>query len=134
MLRLASERETLKVVGDRLGAPTSARMIADISAEILREALRERDAGQFVSGIFHLTAQGSTNWHGFASRIVEAARAALPEGAIAAREIVAIASSDYPTPARRQSNSRWTIRSWSSASRFGASRGKRRCASCSRTF
>ena len=106
MLRLASERETLKVVADQFGAPTSARMIADLTAEILREALRERHAGTFESGLFHLTAQGSTSWHGFASSIVEAARAALPDGAIAAREIAAIATSDYPTPARRQNNSR----------------------------
>lgn len=106
MLRLASERETLRVVADQFGAPTSARMIADITAQVLRESIRQRRGDQFQSGIFHLTAQGATSWHGFASSIVEAARGALPGATIAAREVVAIATSDYPTPARRPSNSR----------------------------
>lgn len=105
MLRLASERETLRVVADQVGAPTCARMIAELSAHIVRQAMAERSNGRFESGLFHLTAAGSTTWHGFASRIVEAARAMLPSGAIATRAIEAIATSEYPTPARRPANS-----------------------------
>jgi dTDP-4-dehydrorhamnose reductase len=105
MLRLAAERETLKVVSDQFGAPTSARMIADATAHAIREASRERSAERFESGIFHLTAGGVTSWHGFASRIIDAARATLPAGAIAAQSVIPIPAVDYPTPARRPGNS-----------------------------
>lgn len=105
MLRLASERETLRVVADQIGAPTSARMLADLSAHAIRQSMAERSRGRFESGLFHLTASGSTTWHGFATRIVESAHALLPEQAIATRTIEAIATSDYPTPARRPANS-----------------------------
>ncbi|RDU96031.1 dTDP-4-dehydrorhamnose reductase [Trinickia dinghuensis] len=105
MLRLASERETLRVVADQVGAPTSARMIAELTAHAIRQAMGERASGRFESGLFHLTASGSTTWRGFASRIVDAARALLPPDAVATRAIEAIATSEYPTPARRQANS-----------------------------
>ena len=81
------------------------RYLQSLDLKRARESVRERRADQFQSGIFHLTAQGATSWHGFASSIVEAARGALPAATIAAREVLAIATSDYPTPARRPSNS-----------------------------
>jgi dTDP-4-dehydrorhamnose reductase len=105
MLRLAAERDTLSVVADQSGAPTSARMIADATAHIVRQAQRERAARGFESGIFHLTAGGDTTWHGFASKIIDDARTALPAGAIKAHSIEAIPTSAYPTPARRPANS-----------------------------
>jgi dTDP-4-dehydrorhamnose reductase len=105
MLRLAGERETLRVVADQTGAPTSARMLADLTSHAVRQAMAERSAGRFTSDLFHLTASGSTTWHGFAACIVESARALLPDGAIATRAIEAIATRDYPTPARRPANS-----------------------------
>jgi dTDP-4-dehydrorhamnose reductase len=105
ILRLAAQHETLRVVADQYGAPTSARMIADLTAQIVREAVCERRDSRFESGIFHLTAQGETSWHGFASAIVDAARTAFPD-TIATRDIVAIETSEYPTPARRPKNSR----------------------------
>lgn len=105
MLRLAGERETLRVVADQVGAPTSARMLADLSAHAIRQSMAERLAGRFESDLFHLTARGSTTWHGFATRIIESARTLLPDQAIATRSIEAIATSDYPTPARRPANS-----------------------------
>ena len=72
MLRLAAEREHLRIVDDQIGAPTSARLIADATVHMIRRAQRIRRAGEpFPSAIYHLTAQGSTSWHGFASRIVE---------------------------------------------------------------
>jgi dTDP-4-dehydrorhamnose reductase len=74
MLRLASERETLRVVADQFGAPTSARMIADLTAHVIAKAAVERQAGTFESGLYNLTAEGRTSWHGFARSIIDAAR------------------------------------------------------------
>ena len=105
ILRLAGERESLRIVGDQFGAPTSARLIADVTAQVVARALAERSAGAFKSGIYHLAAAGTTSWHGFAAYIVERARAAgwTP---LVARTIDAIATAEYPVPAPRPANSR----------------------------
>jgi dTDP-4-dehydrorhamnose reductase len=105
MLRLATQRETLSVVADQIGAPTSARAIAQWTAHAVRQAMAERANGTFESGLFHLTASGTTSWHGFATRIVGAARQALGDDAILTRRVEPIAASQYPTPARRPANS-----------------------------
>lgn len=92
MLRLARERDGLRVVADQIGAPTPAAWIAQATAL----ALAGR-AGQ--SGIWHIAGDGETSWHGFASAIIEdAAAAGLLERI---PQIEAIASRDYPTPATR---------------------------------
>ncbi|MBN8211653.1 MAG: dTDP-4-dehydrorhamnose reductase [Xanthomonadales bacterium] len=92
MLRLAAERDELRVVADQTGTPTSAALIADITAAVLARPYDH-------SGIWHLTASGATSWHGFAEAIVAAAH---DRGLIAAApRVVAIASTDYPTPAKR---------------------------------
>lgn len=104
MLRLAAERDELRVVDDQWGAPTSARLIADASAQVIARSIGERRVGAFRSEIAHLTAAGRTSWHGFASAILDAARCA--GRAVVARSLVAIPSSAYPTPARRPVNSR----------------------------
>jgi dTDP-4-dehydrorhamnose reductase len=92
MLRLAGERDALRVVADQIGAPTPAAWIADATAELIRQGVDQ-------SGIWHLTAGGETSWHGFAEAIVDEAHA---RGLIGRKpNVVAIASSDYPTPARR---------------------------------
>jgi dTDP-4-dehydrorhamnose reductase len=75
ILRLAAEREELRIVMDQIGAPTWARLIAEATALALRQALRERSGGQFESGVFHLTAAGETSWHGFAAPSSPAAAA-----------------------------------------------------------
>ncbi|NIF76630.1 dTDP-4-dehydrorhamnose reductase [Paraburkholderia sp. Cy-641] len=100
MLRLAGERETLRVVADQTGSPTSARMIGDLTAHVLAKAQRERLTGEFESGLFHMTAAGQTTWHGFASAIVEAARAS-GKVAIKTNTIEPIGSDAWPTLARR---------------------------------
>jgi dTDP-4-dehydrorhamnose reductase len=104
ILRLAGEREALRIVGDQFGAPTSARLIADCTAQIVARAMQEHAASRFRSGIFHLTASGRTSWHGLASHIVARARergiAPLP-----VRTIESIATSEYPVPAQRPANS-----------------------------
>lgn len=104
ILRLAGERETLRIVGDQYGAPTSARLIADATTHVIAHASHEQGAGNFRSEILHLTASGRTTWHGLAEHVVETARGFATE-ALKVRTIDAIPSSEYPVPAKRPSNS-----------------------------
>lgn len=96
MQRLARERETLRVVGDQFGCPTWSRLIAEATTQALRQVLVAPEASVF-NGTYHLAASDSTSWHGFASRIVEW----MPVSERRCREVVAITTADYPTPAKR---------------------------------
>jgi len=100
ILRLAAEREELRIVADQIGAPTWARLIAEATAHALRQAMQERSGGTFDSGVFHLAAAGETSWHGFASAIV-AGRSGLR-----VKAVMPITTADYPLPAPRPANSR----------------------------
>jgi len=92
MLRLAAERDELRVVADQVGAPTPAAWIADATAAMLHRGIAH-------SGTWHLTQAGETSWHGFASAIMEEAHAL---GLLARKPMVLpITTADYPTPARR---------------------------------
>lgn len=106
MLRLARERDTLRVVADQIGAPTSAATIAALTAQCLARIASDPQGPAAYGGTYHLTAAGSTSWHGLATAVVDQARATLAAGALAVREIQAIATADYPTPAPRPANSR----------------------------
>lgn len=101
MLRLARERESLDVVADQHGAPTSAELIADLSAL----AIQRHRAGQLPAGTYHLAAAGSTSWHGFAKYIITGAAARGAALALAPGRIHAIAARDYPAAAQRPRNS-----------------------------
>jgi dTDP-4-dehydrorhamnose reductase len=104
ILRLAHEQEELRIVSDQVGAPTWARLIADVTALALQQDLALRSIGQFESGIFHLTASGETSWHGFATAIVNDA---LERGAsLKCRTITPISTAEYPCAAARPANSR----------------------------
>lgn len=95
MLRLGAERDTLRVVADQIGAPTPAHWIA-------KAALQALDADAL--GCFHLAPEGSTSWHGFAQAIFAGASA---RGLLRRiPQVDAIATSDYPTPARRPA---WSV-------------------------
>ncbi len=97
MLRLARERDELSVVADQVGAPTWSRMVAETTALALA-----RHTGQ--QGLYHLTANGETTWHGFAAAIMATAqRLGLLDRTPVIRRIT---SADFPTPARRPANSR----------------------------
>ena len=100
MLRLGADRDKLRVVADQVGTPTPAALIADVTAELL--GLRDAP-----SGTFHLTPRGETSWHGFAEAILEEAlaRGLIPR----APKVIPIATSDYPTRARRPGYSRLDI-------------------------
>lgn len=92
MLRLAAERDELRVVSDQVGSPTPAALIADVTAAVLAQAPSR-------SGLWHLVAGGETTWHGFAEAIVSGAHA---RGLTSrAPRVLPIATSDYPTRARR---------------------------------
>ena len=96
MLRLAAERDTLRVVADQVGSPTPAAWIADAVAAALAAPAR--------TGTWHVAASGRTSWHGFAEAIVEAAAAA---GMLASSPRVdPFGTADYPTPARRPA---WSV-------------------------
>jgi dTDP-4-dehydrorhamnose reductase len=103
MLRLAGERDELRVVDDQFGAPTSARLIAAVTADAVG---RLADGPALASGLYHLAPHGETTWCRFARAILDAAR----RGGVPLRcppeNVVAIATADYPLPARRPANSR----------------------------
>jgi len=102
ILRLAQERSHLSIVADQIGAPTSAELIADVTALALA-ALR-RDA--LDPGLYHLTAAGRTSWHALACHVITHLLARGARLRLAPEHIQAIASADSPQPARRPANSR----------------------------
>ena len=100
MLRLGADRDELRVVADQVGTPTPARLVAQATAHVLR-------APPQASGVWHLTAAGSTNWHGFAEAIFAGARA---RGLLQrVPRVIPVTTSEYPTPARRPACSRLDI-------------------------
>ena len=106
MLRLAAERDSLRVVADQIGAPTSAELIADVSAHLLQRLRTDAALAQQASGIYHLTAQGHTSWHGYAQYVIAQALARGRALRCAPEAVQAIATADYPLPAPRPANSR----------------------------
>jgi len=102
MLRLGSERERLTVIDDQWGAPTGADLIADITAHAIRH-LRQRPQD---AGLYHLVAGGETNWHQYAKYVLAQAQQAQAATNIKATEVAPVATSAFPTPARRPHNSR----------------------------
>ena len=102
MLRLAAEREELKVIDDQHGAPTGADLLADVTAVVLRRLHAEAS----VSGTYHCVAAGETTWHGFARFVIEWARSRGLPLKVAADRILPVPTTEYPTPARRPHNSR----------------------------
>lgn len=107
MIRLASEKEALNVVADQFGAPTSAAQLADLTAHLVRQATQ---GDTFPYGTYHAVAGGVTNWHEYACYVIDRARAAGLPIKVAADAIRPIATSDYPTPAKRPANSRLSTR------------------------
>ena len=104
MLKLAQERDKLSIVADQVGAPTSARMLADVTAEIVRQLL---DQGAYRKyGTYHLVAEGETSWYGYARYVIEQASSLGLKTKIAAKDVKAIGTKDYPMPAPRPANSR----------------------------
>ena len=105
MLRLASDRDELKVVADQFGAPTSASLIADVTAHIARQMLRDGADG-FPFGVYHLAAAGETSWHAYAQYVIGEAIGMGKALKATPERVLPIPASSYPTPARRPQNSR----------------------------
>jgi dTDP-4-dehydrorhamnose reductase len=108
MVKLAQEKEELSIVSDQIGAPTSARLIADTTILCMQQALREKREGVFVSELYHLTASGNTSWYGFTKEIIRQAGECLSQP-LTIVEIKKIPTSKYPTPARRPKNSQLVL-------------------------
>jgi dTDP-4-dehydrorhamnose reductase len=107
MLRLAKERETLQVIDDQFGAPTGADLIADVTAHAIRQVKSDQSGGDAaLAGIYHLVASGTTNWNAYAKHVIALAESAQPAIKIVAKEIKAVPTSAFSTPARRPHNSR----------------------------
>ena len=106
MLRLAREREVLRVVADQFGAPTSADTIADVTTTCLTELIGNPERSPAATGTYHLTALGWTSWHGLATAAIEQVRRSAGVDNLKVRTIDAITTADYPLPAPRPANSR----------------------------
>ncbi len=98
MLRLAGERDQLKVVSDQVGAPTSAQWLAEVGVQM---------AGSRVeSGIYHAVPDGEVSWHGLAVFAIEIAASLGEDTEVKSKNILPIPATDYPVPATRPYNSR----------------------------
>jgi dTDP-4-dehydrorhamnose reductase len=111
MLRLAATKDELRVVDDQRGAPTSSRQLARATLDLLAEGDRSRPIGsrgldrvRSAGGVYHATAAGETTWFGFALEIFDR-WSKRPGNVFVMPRVIAIASADYPTPARRPANS-----------------------------
>lgn len=109
MLRLAAERERLNVVADQFGAPTSAALLADVTAQLVRQHQREGQAG-FPYGTYHVVSGGETNWCEYARFVIGEALAAGKSLKATPDTVGAITTAEYPTPAKRPANSRLDTR------------------------
>jgi dTDP-4-dehydrorhamnose reductase len=127
ILKLAREREVLRVVGDQHGAPTWSRELARMTVRVIgrcEAAAQGRelvDVLAEVGGVYHAAGAGETTWYGFAAEAVRLQREA--EAGVRFAEIEAITTAEYPTPAKRPCNSRmncsklsdgfgWTMMDW----------------------
>ena len=105
ILRLAEERDCLTVVADQYGAPTSAALLADVTAQLIRQKQREGEDG-FPFGLYHLVAGGETNWCDYARFVVSESMAADKPLKLSPDAIRPIPASEYSTAAKRPANSR----------------------------
>jgi dTDP-4-dehydrorhamnose reductase len=99
ILRLAGERESINIVSDQFGAPTSANVLADLTAYTLRDW--KRNPNGFPYGLYHSSASGITNWYEYACYVLERARGSCSSIKVKDCTILPITSLNYPTAAKR---------------------------------
>lgn len=104
MLRLATERDSLQLVADQYGAPTSAALLADVTAQLVGQA-RHKGVSHFPFGLYHLAAGGVTTWYAYACFVLEEALRAGRTLRIQPVDITPITTAQYPLPAKRPGNS-----------------------------
>lgn len=106
ILRLAAERDELRIVSDQHGTPTSADHIAAATASIVDQIVNSRrPETSHPNGVYHLAPKGVTSWHGFASELISVAQQCGITMRTEINRIAPIAAKEYPTPAQRPSNS-----------------------------
>ena len=104
ILRLAQERDKISIVSDQVGSPTSAALLADVTAEIVKQIFEPGAIQKY--GTYHLVSEGETSWHGYAQLIVAIANALEVKTKIHSDAIQPMKTADYPLPAPRPANSR----------------------------
>jgi dTDP-4-dehydrorhamnose reductase len=127
ILKLAREREMLRVVGDQYGAPTWSQDLAKMTVQVVAQCeatAKGRSLAEVLAekgGVYHAAGRGETSWYGFAAEAVRLAKESTPGARLA--EIEAITTAEYPTAAKRPTNSRmngdklarrfdWTMMDW----------------------
>lgn len=105
ILRLAATKENLRVVADQYGAPTTAALLADITAHVIARMLKYSIDIKIPFGVYHLAASGRTNWHEYAKFVVASAHENGKPLALSTDNIKAISTNEYPTLAKRPENS-----------------------------
>lgn len=105
ILKLGRERENLRVIADQFGAPTTAALIADVTAQIVARYWLFGERSAFPTGIYHLAAAGETTWHGYATEVLTYAARKGVELKADPTSIEPIPATAYPLPAPRPLNS-----------------------------
>lgn len=104
ILRLSKVRSSISVVDDQFGAPTSAMLIADITARLVKQYQRD-GKGSFPYGLYHLASDQATSWHAYACHIINIARALNPTLQLLPESVQPICTKDYGAKAPRPLNS-----------------------------
>ncbi len=102
MLRLAQERESLSVVDDQIGAPTGARLLAELTANIIPRLMHDAS----LAGLYHAVAAGETSWYDYARFVIDCARKQGIAIRVKDENILPVGSDQFPAPAKRPANSR----------------------------
>mgnify|MGYP000240470016 CR=1 FL=1 len=105
MLRLAAEQNTLRVVDDQMGAPTSTELLADVTVKML-QAMSHAADNDTRWGIYHVAAAGEVSWHGYAQHVIGGALRRGAQFKVSPETINPIVTAEYPLPAPRPLNSR----------------------------
>ena len=102
MIKLFQEKDKLSIVNDQIGVPTSAELIANVTSACLIQALQKNTD---LSGIYHLAPNGNTSWYGFSQYLLEEGQSIVDGLSRHSIDLNPIATSQYPTPAKRPQNS-----------------------------
>jgi len=105
ILKLAKERDELRVVSNQIGAPTSAELVADVTSLCLYRIALNSHSSKEISGIYHLTATGKASWYDFAKYVIIESKKIGGVFLTNPENIIAINASEYVLPAKRPTNS-----------------------------
>ncbi len=105
MLKLATERDCLRVVSDQMGSPTSTELLAEVTVSLLR-AMQEASSNDARWGTYHVVPEGQTSWYEYAQYVVQGALLRKAQLKATPESVLPILTADYPLPAPRPLNSR----------------------------